>query len=94
MYRFMNGNMVARVNESVLVPVRDVFLSALKMMMAPVTFFAILAGVINVRDSGMLAKMGGNMVTVSLFMQVLVAFLALTAAIVFQILEMKAYLMF
>ena len=84
MYRFMDGNMVARVNESVLVPVRDVFLSALKMMMAPVTFFAILAGVINVRDSGMLAKMGGNMVTVSLFMQVLVAFLALMfAAVIF-----------
>ena len=84
MYRFMDGNMVARVNESVLAPVRDVFLSAMKMMMAPVTFFAILAGVINVRDSGMLAKMGGNMVTVSLFMQVLVAFLALMfAAVIF-----------
>ena len=68
------------INDDVLVPLRNVFLDALKMMMAPVTFFAILAGVTNVQDPGMLANMGGKMVSVSLFMQLITAFLGLLLA--------------
>ena len=80
MYHFLDEQTVTSVNEEALVPVRDLLLNVLKMMMAPVTFFAILAGVTNVQDTGMLAKMGGKLVTVSLFMQVLIVFLTLLLA--------------
>lgn len=80
MHHFMEPSTQAMINDDVLVPLRNVFLDALKMMMAPVTFFAILAGVTNVQEPGMLAKMGGKMVSVSLFMQLLTAFLGLLLA--------------
>lgn len=46
--------------------------NALHMMMAPVTFFAIIAGITNISDAALIGKLGGRMVVVSLFMQVIV----------------------
>ena len=57
--------------------IRNVFLNALHMMMAPVTFFAIIAGITNISDAALIGKLGGKMVVVSLFMQVITAVVAL-----------------
>ena len=57
-------------------------MNALKMMMAPVTFFAIIAGVTNVSDTALLGKLGGKMVNVSLFMQLMTAFVGLGLGII------------
>lgn len=61
-------------------PLRNMFLNALTMMMAPVTFFAIMAGITNISDTAMLGKLGGKMVTVSAFMQFLTGLLGLGLA--------------
>ena len=68
MHQFLDKPTQEMINGEVLVPLRDVFLNALKMMMAPVTFFAILAGITNIQDEGILARMGRKLMTVSLFM--------------------------
>lgn len=67
--------------EEGIAPLRDMFLNALKMMMAPVTFFAIMAGITNISDTAMLGKLGSKMVSVSLFMQILTCLLGLGLAI-------------
>ena len=82
MHQFLDKPTQEMINGEVLVPLRDVFLNALKMMMAPVTFFAILAGITNIQDEGILARMGRKLMTASLFMQVVTALLALMLAIV------------
>ena len=74
---FLDKETLAVINGSAITPLRDMFLNALKMMMAPVTFFAVIAGVNNVSDTAVLARLGGKMFSVSLFMQFLTAFLAL-----------------
>lgn len=68
------------VDDNVITPLRDMFLNALEMMMAPVTFFAILSGVTNISDTSLLGKLGYKMVKVSLFMQLLTALLGLSLA--------------
>ena len=70
------------VNNSVITPIRNVFLNALHMMMAPVTFFAIIAGITNISDAALIGKLGGKMVVVSLFMQVITAVVALGLGII------------
>ncbi len=78
---FLDGASIAAINNSIIVPVRSLFLNALHMMMAPVTFFAIIAGVTNISDAALIGKLGGKMVMVSLFMQVLIALLGLSLGI-------------
>ncbi len=73
----LGAEAIGLINESLISPVRNVFLNALHMMMAPVTFFAIIAGITNISDAALIGKLGGKMVVVSLFMQVLTAILAL-----------------
>ena len=77
----LDGQTLTTVKGSVLSPVRDVFLNALKMLMAPVTFFAILSGVTNISDTSLLGKLGGKMVGVSVFMQVLTTLFGLGLAL-------------
>lgn len=79
---FLDGASIAAVNDSFISPVRNLFLNALHMMMAPVTFFAIIAGVTNISDASLIGKLGGKMVMVSLFMQVLIALLGLGLGLV------------
>ena len=74
---FLDGASIAAISNNVIAPVRNLFLNALHMMMAPVTFFAIIAGVTNISDAALIGKLGGKMVMVSLFMQVLIALLGL-----------------
>ena len=76
----MDKPTIAAVNGSFITPLRDMFLNALKMMMAPVTFFAILSGVTNISDTSLLGKLGSKMVVVSFFMQLLTAILGLSLA--------------
>ena len=68
---------IAAVNNSFINPVRSLFLNALHMMMAPVTFFAIIAGITNISDAALIGKLGGRMVMVSGFMQLITVLLAL-----------------
>lgn len=77
MQMFLDQETLSAVNGSVITPLRDMLMNALKMMMAPVTFFAVIAGVSNVSDTAVLGKLIGKMATVSLFMQLLTAFLGL-----------------
>ncbi len=77
MQAFMDTGTIGLINDSVITPVRNIFLNALHMMMAPVTFFAIIAGITNISDATLIGKLGVRMVVVSLFMQVITAILAL-----------------
>lgn len=82
MQLFLDAASIAAVNDGIIAPVRNLFLNALHMMMAPVTFFAIIAGVTNISDAALIGKLGGKMVIVSLFMQVLIALLGLGLGLV------------
>ncbi|WP_026761088.1 cation:dicarboxylate symporter family transporter [Selenomonas ruminantium] len=77
MQAFLGADVIKAINDSLIAPVRNVFLNALHMMMAPVTFFAIIAGITNISDAALIGKLGGRMVVVSLFMQVITALLGL-----------------
>ncbi len=77
MQTFLDSAVISAVNDSFITHVRNLFLNALHMMMAPVTFFAIIAGVTNISDAALIGKLGGRMVVVSLFMQVLIALFGL-----------------
>ncbi len=70
---FLDPASITALNTSVIDPVRNLFLNALHMMMAPVTFFAIIAGVTNISDATLIGKLGGKMVIVAGFMQILIA---------------------
>lgn len=74
---FLDSAAIAGINNSFVHPVRSLFLNALHMMMAPVTFFAIIAGITNISDAALIGKLGGRMVMVSVFMQVITVLLAL-----------------
>lgn len=82
MQTFLDKETLATINEEAITPLRDMFMNALKMMMAPVTFFAILAGVNNVANTTLLGKLGGKLFSVSLFMQLMTAFLGLGLGII------------
>jgi len=71
MQAFLSADVIKVIHDSLIAPVRNVFLNALHMMMAPVTFFAIIAGITNISDAALIGKLGGRMVVVSLFMQVM-----------------------
>ena len=77
MQAFMEPETIGLINDSIIAPVRNIFLNALHMMMAPVTFFAIIAGITNISDAALIGKLGVRMVGISLFMQVITAVLAL-----------------
>lgn len=77
MQAFLGAEVIKIINDSLIAPVRNVFLNALHMMMAPVTFFAIIAGITNISDAALIGKLGGRMVVVSLLMQVITALLGL-----------------
>ena len=77
MQAFLGAEVIKAINDNLISPVRNVFLNALHMMMAPVTFFAIIAGITNISDAALIGKLGGRMVVVSLFMQVITALLGL-----------------
>lgn len=77
MQAFLGEEVIKAINDSLISPVRNIFLNALHMMMAPVTFFAIIAGITNISDAALIGKLGGRMVVVSLFMQVITALLGL-----------------
>lgn len=77
MQLFLDKETLAAITRSAIIPLRDMFLNALLLMMAPVTFFAVIAGVNNVSDTAMLGKLGGKMLSVSLFMLLVTAFLGL-----------------
>lgn len=81
MQSFLDKTTLTTIDGNVITPLRDMFLNALKMMMAPVTFFAVIAGVSNISDTALLGKLGGKMVKVSFFMQLLTAFLGLSLAL-------------
>ena len=81
MQMFLDQSTLSTFDKSVITPFRDMFMNALKMMMAPVTFFAVIAGVSNISDTALLGKMGGKLFGVSLFMQLLTAFLGLSLAL-------------
>ena len=78
---FLDSAAIADLNNSFVHPVRNLFLNALHMMMAPVTFFAIIAGITNISDAALIGKLGGRMVMVSVFMQVITVLLALLLGI-------------
>jgi Na+/H+-dicarboxylate symporter len=82
MQTFLDKETLATINGDAITPLRDMLMNALKMMMAPVTFFAIIAGVTNVSDTALLGKLGGKMVNVSLFMQLMTAFVGLGLGII------------
>ena len=74
---FLDSAVINSINNNFINPVRNLFLNALHMMMAPVTFFAIIAGITNISDAALIGKLGGRMVIVSVFMQVITVLLAL-----------------
>ena len=78
----LDASVIKLIEESVINPVRGLFLNALHMMMAPVTFFAIIAGVTNISDATLIGKLGGKMVIVSTFMQVITVALGLGLGII------------
>lgn len=73
MQNFLDAQSITAIDKSFISPIRSLFLNALHMMMAPVTFFAIIAGVTNISDATMIGKLGGKMVIVAGFMQIITA---------------------
>lgn len=73
----LDASALKLIDDIVVNPIRGLFLNALHMMMAPVTFFAIIAGVTNISDAALIGKLGGKMVIVSFFMQIITATFAL-----------------
>lgn len=81
MQTFLDASVITTIEDGFINPVRKLFLNALHMMMAPVTFFAIIAGVTNISDAALIGKLGGKMVIISTFMQIFTALFALLLGI-------------
>ena len=81
MHSFLDAATLAQISVNLVDPIRNLFLNALKMMMAPVTFFAIIAGVTNISDAALIGRLGGKMVLVSAFMQIFTVALGLGLAL-------------
>ncbi len=82
MQSFLDSETINFINSDVITPIRNLFLNALHMMMAPVTFFAIMAGVTNISDATLLGKLGSKMAIVSTFMQVLTVLFGLGLSLI------------
>ena len=81
MQTFLDASVITTIEDGFINPVRKLFLNALHMMMAPVTFFAIIAGVTNISDAALIGKLGGKIVIISTFMQIFTALFALLLGI-------------
>ena len=77
MRQFIDAGTLAFINNSIITPTRNIFLNAIHMMMGPVTFFAIIAGIINLSDASLIGKLGGRMIVISMFMQIITILIGL-----------------
>ena len=63
---FMPGSVITSVNEFLLVPVRTMYMNALKMIVAPVVFFSIISCVSQFTDLKALGRIGGEVLSLYL----------------------------
>ena len=73
----LDAETIATINTEFVNPVRRVFLNALQMMVAPVTFLAIISGITNMSDAVDIGKAGSRLVFTSVSMLALVTLFSL-----------------
>ena len=73
----LDAETLATINTEFISPVRRVFLNALQMMVAPVTFLAIISGITNMSDAVDIGKVGSKLVFTSVLMVALVTLCSL-----------------
>ena len=64
----LDAETIAMINTEIINPVRRVFLNALQMMVAPVTFLAIISGITNMSDAVDIGKVGSKLIFSSIVM--------------------------
>ena len=79
MRQILDESTLVFINSEIITPTRNVFLNAIHMMMAPVTFFAIIAGITELSNTALIGKLGGRMIVVSMFMQFITILISLGA---------------
>jgi Na+/H+-dicarboxylate symporter len=77
MQHFCDSTMLSAFNNSLVTPIRHIFLNALQMMVAPVTFFSIISGITNISETADIGKLGRRLVFVSLIAMVIMSFVGL-----------------
>ena len=77
MHLVLGGATLEALNAQVVNPVRHIFLNALQMMVAPVTFLAIISGITNMSDAVDIGKVGTKLVLTSALMLVVVTVFSL-----------------
>lgn len=78
----LDAETIAIINTEIINPVRHVFLNALQMMVAPVTFLAIISGITNMSDAVDIGKVGSKLIFSSIVMLAPVTLLSLGFAFV------------
>lgn len=73
----LDAETLATINTEFISPVRRVFLNALQMMVAPVTFLAIISGITNMSNAVDIGKVGSKLVFTSVIMLALVTLCSL-----------------
>ncbi len=73
----LDAETINMLNTEFISPVRRVFLNALQMMVAPVTFLAIISGITNMSDAVDIGKVGSKLVFTSVLMVALVTLCSL-----------------
>ena len=78
----LDAETIAMINTEIINPVRRVFLNALQMMVAPVTFLAIISGITNMSDAVDIGKVGSKLIFSSIVMLAPVTLLSLGFAFI------------
>ncbi len=78
---YCDASVLSAFNDNIVTPVRHVFLNALQMMVAPVTFFSIISGITNISEAADVGKLGQRLVTISLLTMLIMTFVGLALSL-------------
>ena len=75
---FAPDSVVSFIDKNIITSIRTMFFNALNMMIAPVVFFSIIAGITSMADASDISRIGGKLILIYMFTTVIAAVLGMS----------------
>lgn len=78
MREFAPDYVISFIDKNIITSIRSMFLNALNMMIAPVVFFSIIAGITSMADASDISRIGGKLILTYIFTTVIAAIMGMS----------------
>ena len=88
---FAPDYVISFIDKNIITSIRSMFLNALNMMIAPVVFFSIIAGITSMADASDISRIGGKLILLYMCTTVIAAVLGMIVGVIPKVIELGGF---